>query len=314
MRYIQSFQNDSAIQAAVDDKSLGKPYIALNEQTGEIDWDTKMVGQGMYLTIKALEDGNFLIGATRTIEYSVSNNSWVSTSTGATISLSVGDSIRFRGTSGGRAMFSGNTISFDVYGNIESLEYGDNFIGATSVKSSTSFQDMFKNSTGLVDAGDLVLPATTLKDSCYMDMFYGCSNMVTPPSVLPALILNGQSYTYMFYGCRKLANAPEIKATTLASNSCKGMFENCSSLEEAPVLLPERIVQYAYQHLFDGCSSLRMIKCLATSWSNTSDFTGWVKGVYSTGTFIRAKGVGWPVSSISIGSGIPRGWTVIDAQ
>ena len=41
MRYIKSFANDSAIQAAVSSEELGHPYIALNDQTGKIDWNEK---------------------------------------------------------------------------------------------------------------------------------------------------------------------------------------------------------------------------------------------------------------------------------
>ena len=43
MRYIQSFQNDAAIQSAVDNGELGHPYIALDDQTGKIDYANKII-------------------------------------------------------------------------------------------------------------------------------------------------------------------------------------------------------------------------------------------------------------------------------
>lgn len=42
MRYIKSYANDAAIQGAVDSNLLGHPYIALNDQTGTIDWNSKV--------------------------------------------------------------------------------------------------------------------------------------------------------------------------------------------------------------------------------------------------------------------------------
>lgn len=42
MRHIKSYANDNAIQEAVDSQALGKPYVALDENTGKIDWNTKI--------------------------------------------------------------------------------------------------------------------------------------------------------------------------------------------------------------------------------------------------------------------------------
>lgn len=41
MRHIKSYANDNAIQEAVDSQALGKPYVALDENTGKIDWNGK---------------------------------------------------------------------------------------------------------------------------------------------------------------------------------------------------------------------------------------------------------------------------------
>ena len=56
MRYIKSFANDAAIQAAVDDKSLGHPYVALDDQLHRIDWNGKS-DLTSYLTFDILSDG-----------------------------------------------------------------------------------------------------------------------------------------------------------------------------------------------------------------------------------------------------------------
>ena len=50
---------------------------------------------------------------------------------------------------------------------------------------------MFSNCTSLTSAPSL--PATTLADYCYEDMFYGCTSLTTAPS-LPATTLATNCY------------------------------------------------------------------------------------------------------------------------
>jgi len=57
MRYLKSFINDAAIQEAIDNKSLGKPYVALNESAGTIDWNGKTPTPEGYYVID--NHGNF---------------------------------------------------------------------------------------------------------------------------------------------------------------------------------------------------------------------------------------------------------------
>ena len=50
--------------------------------------------------------------------------------------------------------------------------------------------------------------------------------------------LAGKNYCYrkMFSGCKSLTQAPELPATTLASDCYSGMFYSCTSLTQAPEL------------------------------------------------------------------------------
>jgi hypothetical protein len=58
--------------------------------------------------------------------------------------------------------------------------------------------------------------------------------------------------------------------------------------------------------MFRGCSKLDFIKMLATDISANECLREWVKGVSSTGTFVKN-----PTMRIPRGeSGIPEGWTV----
>jgi hypothetical protein len=63
--------------------------------------------------------------------------------------------------------------------------------------------------------------------------------------------------------------------------------------------------------MFKGCSSLNYIKCLATNRSATNCTSNWLSGVSSTATFIKHPGMSdWTTGK----SGIPSGWTVVDAE
>ena len=83
----------------------------------------------------------------------------------------------------------------------------------------------------------------------------------------------------MFEGCTSLTTAPELPATTLASN--------------------------CYYSMFKGCTNLNTITLGYTGNFSTIYFNYWVNGVASSGTFYyngadTTHGV----------SAIPEGWTV----
>ena len=60
---------------------------------------------------------------------------------------------------------------------------------------------MFDSCSSLTVAPEL--PATSLKNGCYDDMFFGCTSLTTAPE-LPATNLKESCYDDMFYKCSKL--------------------------------------------------------------------------------------------------------------
>lgn len=215
MRYLKSFQNDAAIQAAVDDKSLGHPYVALDDQLHRIDWNGKDIDYaGMYFTIEALEDGNLTVK--RDCNYSINGGEWVSVSGSKAISVNNGDAVRFKGnTELAIGMFSDNTVKFIVYGNILSLGYGDNFTGETV---DFTVSNMFSGCTGIIDASNLVLAPSTSSSGRYSSMFEGCTSLTKAP-VLPAKTLQSMSYKGMFSGCTSLEYI-KCLATNISATYC----------------------------------------------------------------------------------------------
>ena len=169
------------------------------------------------------------------------------------------------------------------------------------------YQGMFEGCTSLTTAPEL--PATTLADSCYDSMFADCTSLTTAPA-LPVTKLDYYCYSYMFDGCTSLTTAPALPATTLATCCYDGMFRGCTSLKTAPELPAPFLILGCYRNMFYNCSSLNYIKCLSEP-INAYYAENWVYGVASTGTFVKnPKMVSWGTGD----SGIPSGWTVINAS
>lgn len=80
--YINKYANSAAIQAAVDGGELIKPYVALDESTGMIDWNSKKADYSkMPLTFEMLEDGTLVSWKHTnipkvTIEYRINDGEW----------------------------------------------------------------------------------------------------------------------------------------------------------------------------------------------------------------------------------------------
>ena len=215
-----------------------------------------------YLTFEALQNTTFKF-TRNDLQYSIDNGSTWTTLGANTASPTVttGTKIMWKQTGltpreyYGIGTFSA-TGNFKAYGNIMSLYYGDNFVGEDDLTGKNdAFFDLFYGNTKIIDTSNLILPATTLADSCYAQMFFECTSLTTAPS-LPATTLTAQCYTAMFRGCTSLTTAPSLSATTLAHYCCSDMFYGCTSLTTAPSLSATTLANECYDHMFYGCTSL----------------------------------------------------------
>ena len=123
---------------------------------------------------------------------------------------------------------------------------------ATTLEESC-YEEMFSGCTGLTKAPEL--PATILTESCYRKMFYGCTGLISAPS-LPATTLTESCYREMFNGCTGLISAPSISATTLAKDCCTDMFNGCTGLTTAPALPATELAYECYLRMFKDCTRL----------------------------------------------------------
>jgi hypothetical protein len=270
-----------------------------------------------YLTFEAVEDTTFKFTKAG-LSYSLDNgDTWAELAAEtATPTVNTGNKILFKGTMTpsqvniGIGQFSG-TGKFNASGNVMSLLFGDNFIGQTDLTGKDlAFGRLFYHNTNLVDAANLTLPATTLAENCYSEMFDGCTSLVTTPT-LPANTLAVFCYSYMFQGCTSLTTAPKLPAPTLAVYCYGSMFNGCTSLTTAPELPATTLVDNCYTEMFRGCSNLNYIKAMFTTIPPGSYTANWVSGVAATGTFVKNSAATWDVTG---NDGVPSGWTIETAS
>jgi hypothetical protein len=194
------------------------------------------------------------------------NTVHVDPSSTGTINVAKGDKVAFYGNNTRYALsytdYSNITCSSDcyVYGNIMSLISKTSYSSSEVYKTLTgdfAFYGLFAANTHLLSHSwkNLYLPATTLTNSCYRDMFNGCSSLTRTPT-LPATTLATRCYQGMFYNCTSLAAAPNLPATTLADYCYDSMFHGCTSITTAPKLSVTTLADFCYYGMFQGCTSL----------------------------------------------------------
>lgn len=196
-----------------------------------------------YLTFIAKEKVSFAFHFTTVptpLWYSINGSGWVkldNQNRDYTQVLNAGDKIQWRGTltpteeSGVGRFISYNANSqggkgkYTVEGNVMSLMYYNDFDDKISLSGQNKvFYRLFSGSTELEDAENLILPATTLSNSCYAGMFINCSSMVTAPT-LSATTLAASCYASMFSGCASL-NKITCLATDISATGCTNNWMN----------------------------------------------------------------------------------------
>lgn len=266
-----------------------------------------------YLTIEALEDGLTASLSTNACQYSTDGVTWNDLAAGtATPAINTGEKLYFKATGltptslAGIGTFTVNK-QFNLSGNCMSMLFGDEAKYNFDLTGyDRAFYKLFYNCTMLKLVSVKFLPATTLADACYMNMFYGCTGLTTAPA-LPATTLTLMCYNEMFYGCTGLITSPELPAKSLAQMCYRGMFSGCTGLTTAPELPAKYLTSGCYAIMFQNCSNLNYIKAMFTTTPKSTYTSGWVSGVASAGTFVKNAAATWNVTGTY---GVPSGWTV----
>ena len=285
-RYFTHYSTEADFIAAKP--SLIKPHVSFVEVGNNMHYMEYDYSMG-YLTFVALESGTFTFTPQNSNVISYSTDNGTTWTEGNSVNVNSGDKVLWKGTMTpatyqGIGKFS-STAEFNAQGNAMSLLFGVNFKGQTSLTGKDwAFCSLFYNNAKIVNAENLSLPATTLEESCYDSMFYGCASLTT---------------------------APELPATTLTDGCYNGMFRGCTSLTTAPELSATTLVGACYYSMFNGCTSLNYIKAMFTTTPSATYTYNWVNGVSATGTFVKNAAAQWNVSGVN---GIPNGWTVQTAS
>lgn len=313
LNYVKCFATDISENWAVDDWMKGvaatgtfvKPAAMTSWPAGDSGIPTGWTVQNTTaadgdmsitpLTLEAVEAGTITIKNTNglTLDYTSSvSGAHSSSDNPVSITVAAGETIALQCSNITKGMNFGISSSNDiyVYGNPLSLVFGSGFAGQTDLSGceygilaglfhpamdgATLYPHTKNHSTK-----DIVLPATTISEGCYM---------------------------WMFSGCTGLTSAPVLPATTLANDCYHRMFEHCTSLTTAPDLVAAHVVGQSYGGLFDGCTSLNYVRCLATSFDNKQELGDWLQNVSATGVFVKGGVVDYPRGA----SGIPTGWII----
>ena len=196
------------------------------------------------LTVEAVTPGTITVNIDGTLstgmKYSVNGGTKTLITTTTSIEgLKAGDKVQFYGNGTQTQVYgdfpevkiqgSGDGFKTKAYGNIMSLLDEEGFATKTDLpNASYVFYGLFKQNSTLIDASELLLPATTLATACYQIMFQECTSLTTAPK-LPATTLTNACYYSMFSGCTSLTSAYVKAAYTDYDNASSSMFVDCSA-------------------------------------------------------------------------------------
>lgn len=192
MRYIQSFSTSGAVQEAIENQELGRPYVAYVQDGQYIAWDSttppvppEPVYSAMPLTFEIISGGTIVFqGYSTWLEKKVigcsrdNGETWETltpTAAGTSINVSPGEKLIFKGYNASYGLnnafckFEKSTAHFNVYGNIMSLIDYDNFPTLNTFSATYVFPAMFRGCNA--HNVDIYLPASVLTNGCYYDLF-----------------------------------------------------------------------------------------------------------------------------------------------
>ena len=268
-------------------KSLtGKTYAIGNGYNVSWMMAQTSVTNATPLTLRAITAGTVKVNDPKSgMQYTKNGGAKTALTETTTINVAVGDKVAFYGSGTSITAYEGTTISggtalCTASGNIMSLVDEAGYNTNTTIPANNAFQDLFKENTTLISAGELLLPATTLKNLCYYALFRNCTSLTAAPA-LPATTLAQQCYQGMFVGCSSLTAAPALNATTLATLCYYCMFQNCTSLTTAPALNATTLANRCYEYMFQNCSSLTTAPALPATTMTTRCYMGMFYGCSS---------------------------------
>lgn len=277
MKYINLFDT----QAEYDATKKYYPNVSYIEATDEVvyqeidpDYYLKQ-----YLTFEALETGTFTLVVPAAVDSTYMTSISYSTDNGTTwVDTTIGNTAQ--------------TIITPTIAQGEKVLWKG--IGKQTCK--YPYNTVFNNTIMFNVSGNIM-------SLLYGDNFIGQTSFASGSE---------QNFERLFYSNNKIKSAENLilPATTLAPSCYNSMFEHCIGLKYSPALPATTLAAGCYANMFNTCLALDNITMLATDISANNCLYSWVNGVAANGTFTKATSM---TTLPSGDSGIPSGWTVVDA-
>ena len=195
-----------------------------------------------YLTFTADQSQTFKVSTYQS--YTLDESIQYSLNGGVWTKLDVGTEITFGGDNGALRLRGKSS------GGTASSKYKYAFISFGDSKVKVTCSGDIRT---LIDYDNYVTVSTADARFCYL--FKECASLTTAPE-LPATTLATDCYSYMFYNCIGLTTAPELPAITLAKECYYQMFQSCTSLTTAPELPATTLAEGCYSYMFWNCDGL----------------------------------------------------------
>lgn len=287
-----------------------------------------LMAEKEYFTIEAIENGTNVYfkrhvdsdgdPVTLSVEISTDGETWTQKSSGANpgtllTTLNAEQKVYIRGNNATYGSKdddddpNGSSIygdkDFYAYGNMMSLVDGENALkGIYSTTLGYYTFACFFEGTNVCShpTKNLILPAKSLNDFSYAEMFFNCSKLVKAPDIFATRFAR-YCMKLMFYGCASLEVPPKILYIDTDSS-----FYNCAKLKRSPILLCSDI----YGFSFDNCPNVCEIICLGTTISEYASHN-WGRGrcPAETGVIYKLPDVeAW--NEITL----PDGWVLKDVE
>lgn len=260
--------------------TLTATYDNLSCSGSVVAYQEKIPEYAKYMEFDILSGGTIYwcgnsAATNNSIYYKKNSGDWINLiatpdGTGSTITVNNGDVVKFK------ANFiaapydycyfkSDSGVRLNMSGNIMSLLGNGSFSNLTTVPES-AFDGLFCGTGniwafngffGVVDASNLIMPATNLGKYCYRNMFAKSETLIAAPTIgTSSTIMGYGSCNYMFQECTSLTTPPALPATTLAEICYASMFEYCTGLTITPVLPANAMAKDCYSYMFKNCTSL----------------------------------------------------------
>lgn len=129
---------------------------------------------------------------------------------------------------------------YEMFRNCNNMVAGPDIDGTDNSKL-VGTRGMFKGCTSLVECPKFSFEK--VGNGACQEMFMDCNELINPPKILPATTLANSCYQSMFYGCYKIRFAPELPAKTLVNGCYSMMFADCTELRYVKALFTTNITK-----------------------------------------------------------------------